>query len=101
MLLETRDYAIARKQFDRQIGFFQAVKYPIVDMMCGIELSRSLAVGAAAALDHNPAGAETLALRRLMPPAFVGLAPWQPSYVASSGEWLAVGRLGVILPRAT
>jgi hypothetical protein len=41
----------------------------------------------------------TLALRRLMPPAFVGLAPWQPSYVASSGEWLAVGRLGVILPR--
>ena len=51
VLLETRDYAIARKQFDRQIGFFQAVKYPIVDMMCGIELSRSLAVGAAAALD--------------------------------------------------
>jgi transcriptional regulator with XRE-family HTH domain len=42
---------------------------------------------------------KTLALRRLMPPAFVGLAPWQPSYVASSGEWLAVGRLGVILPR--
>ena len=61
VLLETRDYAIARKQFDRQIGFFQAVKYPIVDMMCGIELSRSLAVGAAAALDHNPDGAETLA----------------------------------------
>lgn len=44
---------------------------------------------------------KTLALRRLMPPAFVGLAPWQPSYVASSGEWLAVGRLGVILPRPT
>jgi len=42
---------------------------------------------------------KTLALRRLMPPAFVGLAPWQPSYVASSGEWLAVGRMGVILPR--
>jgi alkylation response protein AidB-like acyl-CoA dehydrogenase len=61
VLLETRNYAIARKQFDRQIGFFQAVKYPIVDMMCGIELSRSLAVGAAAALDHNPDGAETLA----------------------------------------
>jgi alkylation response protein AidB-like acyl-CoA dehydrogenase len=61
VLLETRDYAITRKQFDRQIGFFQGVKYPIVDMMCGIELSRSLAVGAAAALDHNPVGAETLA----------------------------------------
>jgi len=61
VLLTTRDYAVARKQFDRQIGFFQAVKFPIVDMMCGIELARSLAVGAAAALDHSAAGAETLA----------------------------------------
>ena len=61
VLLETRDYAVTRKQFDRQIGFFQAVKHPIVDMMCGIELARSLALGAAAALDNNSAGAETLA----------------------------------------
>lgn len=61
VLLTTRDYAIARKQFDRQIGFFQAVKFPIVDMMCGVELSRSLAVGAAAALDAGTPGAETLA----------------------------------------
>lgn len=60
VLLTTRDYAIARKQFDRQIGFFQAVKYPIVDMMCGIELSRSLVTGAAAALDAGSPGAETL-----------------------------------------
>ena len=37
------------------------MKFPIVDMMCGIELARSLAVGAAAALDHQGAGAETLA----------------------------------------
>jgi alkylation response protein AidB-like acyl-CoA dehydrogenase len=61
VLLTTRDYAIARKQFERQIGFFQAVKYPIVDMMCGIELARSLAVGAAAGLDANAPGAESLA----------------------------------------
>ncbi len=61
VLLETRNYAIARKQFDRQIGFFQGVKYPIVDMMCGIEGARSLATGAAAALDANSPGAETLA----------------------------------------
>jgi alkylation response protein AidB-like acyl-CoA dehydrogenase len=61
VLLTTRDYAVARKQFDRQIGFFQAVKYPIVDMMCGIELARSLAVGAASALDQRAACAETLA----------------------------------------
>jgi alkylation response protein AidB-like acyl-CoA dehydrogenase len=61
VLLTTRDYAIARKQFDRQIGFFQAVKYPIVDMMCGIELARSLATGAASALDQNAPCAEALA----------------------------------------
>jgi alkylation response protein AidB-like acyl-CoA dehydrogenase len=47
----TRQYAIDRKQFDRPIGFFQAVKHPIVDMMSGVELARSLACGAAAALD--------------------------------------------------
>lgn len=53
----TRQYAIDRKQFDRQIGFFQAVKHPIVDLMCGIELARSLAYGAAAALDAgSPSG---------------------------------------------
>jgi alkylation response protein AidB-like acyl-CoA dehydrogenase len=61
LLLATRDYAIARKQFDRPIGFFQAVKHPIVDLMVQIELARSLAVGAAAALDHAPSGAEALA----------------------------------------
>jgi alkylation response protein AidB-like acyl-CoA dehydrogenase len=53
----TRQYAIDRKQFDRPIGFFQAVKHPIVDMMCGVELARSLACGAAAALDAGtPSG---------------------------------------------
>jgi len=54
----TRQYAIDRKQFDRQIGFFQAVKYPIVDMMCGVELARSLACGAAAALDAGTPSAD-------------------------------------------
>ena len=58
VLLMTRDYAIARKQFDRPIGFFQAVKHPIVDMMCGVELARSLACGAAAALDAGFSTAE-------------------------------------------
>ena len=60
VLLATRDYAVARKQFDHPIGFFQAVKHPIVDMMVQIELARSLAVGAAAALDHTPSCAEAL-----------------------------------------
>lgn len=58
VLLTTRDYAIARKQFDRPIGYFQAVKHPIVDMMIGIELARNHAYGAAAALDHAREDAE-------------------------------------------
>ncbi len=54
----TRDYAINHMQFGRQIGFFQAVKHPIVDTMVGVELARNHALGAAAALDHLPAEAE-------------------------------------------
>lgn len=57
-LLMTRDYAIARKQFDRPIGAFQAVKHPIVDVMIGVELARTHALAAAAALDHEPGSAE-------------------------------------------
>lgn len=58
VLQMTRQYAIDRKQFDRPIGFFQAVKHPIVDMMCGVELARSLVCGAAAALDADSASGE-------------------------------------------
>jgi len=50
----TRDYAIDRKQFGRQIGSFQAVKHPLVDDMIGIELARSHAYGAAARYDEEP-----------------------------------------------
>ncbi len=39
-----------------------------------------------------------LALRRLTPPTYNGLQPWQPAYVAA-GEWLAIGRLQLVLPR--
>jgi acyl-CoA dehydrogenase len=59
----TRDYAVERKQFERQIGSFQAVKHPLVDDMVGIELARSHAYGAAATWDAfdgaDPAAAET------------------------------------------
>jgi alkylation response protein AidB-like acyl-CoA dehydrogenase len=54
----TRDYAIARTQFGRQIGSFQAVKYPVVDMMVGVELARTHVLGAAAAIDHVPDACE-------------------------------------------
>jgi alkylation response protein AidB-like acyl-CoA dehydrogenase len=55
----TRAYAVERKQFGRSIGSFQGVKHPLVDMMIGVELARSHAIAAGAALDHDPAAAET------------------------------------------
>jgi alkylation response protein AidB-like acyl-CoA dehydrogenase len=57
----TRRYAIVRKQFDRPIGSFQAVKYPLVDTLVGVELARTHALAAAAALDRAPETAAPLA----------------------------------------
>jgi acyl-CoA dehydrogenase len=57
----TRDYAATRIQFGRPIGAFQAVKHPIVDMMIACEHARSLAFGAAVALDRDPGTREALA----------------------------------------
>ena len=41
-------------QFERPIGFFQAVKHPIVNMMLKADETRSLAYNAACAYDHDP-----------------------------------------------
>lgn len=49
----TREYAIERTQFNRQIGSFQAVKHPIVNVMIDVESARTLAYAAAAAIDHS------------------------------------------------
>jgi alkylation response protein AidB-like acyl-CoA dehydrogenase len=53
-LQTTAAYAKERVQFDRPIGFFQAVKHPIVNMMIMIDNTRSLVYAAACALDHEP-----------------------------------------------
>ncbi|RMF25834.1 MAG: acyl-CoA dehydrogenase, partial [Deltaproteobacteria bacterium] len=53
-LQTTAEYARVRKQFDRPIGFFQAVKHPIVNMMLEIDGARSLVYNAACAIDHEP-----------------------------------------------
>lgn len=53
-LKTTADYAKSRVQFDRPIGFFQAVKHPIVNMMLMIDEAKSLVYNAACALDHEP-----------------------------------------------
>jgi len=53
-LQTTATYAKRRVQFDRPIGFFQAVKHPIVNMMLMIDEAKSLLYNAACAIDHEP-----------------------------------------------
>jgi len=60
-LQTTTEYARTRKQFEREIGFFQAVKHPLVNAMIDIDQSRSLVYNAACALDHEPEKAEKYA----------------------------------------
>lgn len=61
-LLETTvEYAQQRKQFDRTLGFFQAVKHDLVNVMIAIDESKSLLYSAACALDHEPERARELA----------------------------------------
>ena len=51
LLQTTVEYAKERVQFDRPIGFFQAVKHPLVDAMVKIDRARSLLYHAAAEID--------------------------------------------------
>ncbi|MFN8643408.1 MAG: acyl-CoA dehydrogenase family protein [Candidatus Binatia bacterium] len=60
-LQTTTAYAQVRKQFDRPLGFFQAVKHPLVNMMLAVDQARSLVYNAACAIDSEPAQAERFA----------------------------------------
>ena len=60
-LQTTAEYARVRTQFDHQIGFFQAVKHPIVNMMIDVDRARSLVYAAACAIDSDPADSLRLA----------------------------------------
>lgn len=61
-LLQTaNEYAKVREQFGRPIGFFQAVKHGIVNVMLDIDKARSLVYNAACAIDTEPENAETFA----------------------------------------
>lgn len=60
-LQATVEYAKNREQFGRPIGFFQAVKHPIVNMMLKIDDARSLVYNAACAIDHEPGLAQQYA----------------------------------------
>jgi alkylation response protein AidB-like acyl-CoA dehydrogenase len=61
LLQTTVEYAKERVQFDRPIGFFQAVKHPLVDAMVEIDRARSLLYHAAAEIDAGSFKAEVAA----------------------------------------
>ena len=56
-LQTTAEYARVRLQFDRPIGFFQAVKHPLVNLMIQIDMARSHVYNAACAIDNKPGSA--------------------------------------------
>lgn len=60
-LQTTVEYAKTRVQFDKPIGFFQAVKHPLVDLMVMIDGARALVYNAACAIDHESEKAEQYA----------------------------------------
>jgi alkylation response protein AidB-like acyl-CoA dehydrogenase len=60
-LQTTAAYARMRTQFDRPLGFFQAVKHPLVNVMLAIDQARSLVYTAACAIDTEPEEAERYA----------------------------------------
>ncbi len=61
LLQTTADYARERVQFDRPIGFFQAVKHPLVNAMVEIDRARSILYHACAEIDAGTANAEVAA----------------------------------------
>jgi len=61
LLQTTVEYAKERIQFDHPIGFFQAVKHPLVDAMVNIDRARSLLYHAATEIDAGSPEAETAA----------------------------------------
>jgi alkylation response protein AidB-like acyl-CoA dehydrogenase len=53
-LQTTVEYVGTRQQFDHPLGFFQAVKHPLVDVMVQIDQCKSLVYNAACAIDTEP-----------------------------------------------
>ena len=61
LLQTTTEYATTRVQFDRPLGFFQAVKHPLVNVMIEIDQAKSLTYNAACAYAEEPENAERFA----------------------------------------
>ena len=51
LLQTTTEYAKTRVQFDRPLGFFQAVKHPLVNVMLDVDKAKSLTYNAACSID--------------------------------------------------
>jgi len=61
LLQTTVEYAKTRVQFDRSLGFFQAVKHPLVNVMLDIDRAKSLTYNAACAVDTDSTDADKFA----------------------------------------
>ncbi|MBT4522280.1 MAG: acyl-CoA/acyl-ACP dehydrogenase [Halieaceae bacterium] len=57
LLQATVEYVSVRKQFEHPLGFFQAVKHPLVNVMIQVDETRSLVYNAACAIDTEPGAA--------------------------------------------
>ncbi|KAA1193923.1 acyl-CoA dehydrogenase [Pseudohalioglobus sediminis] len=53
-LQTTVEYVNQRQQFDKPLGFFQAVKHPLVNVMIDIDEAKSLVYASACAVDCEP-----------------------------------------------
>jgi alkylation response protein AidB-like acyl-CoA dehydrogenase len=53
-LQATVEYVNTRQQFEHPLGFFQAVKHPLVNVMLQIDQTKSLVYNAACAIDCEP-----------------------------------------------
>lgn len=60
-LQTTVEYASTRQQFGHPLGFFQAVKHPLVDVMLQLDAAVSLVYNAASAFDAEPESAHQYA----------------------------------------
>ena len=104
LLFEGRGGERLQGDLDR-IGTTPAFSVQIGDNTLGESYGKGTLLAFVADADASPGDvlllrhrrSKLLALRRLTPPTYNGLAAWQPAYVVAD-DWVAIGRLVVTLP---
>ncbi len=104
LLFEGRGGERLQGDLDR-IGTTPAFAVQIGDNTLGEQYGKGTILGFVADMEASPGDvlllrhrrSKLLALRRLTPPTYNGLAAWQPAYVVAD-DWVAIGRLVVTLP---